>query len=84
VASEVGVVKWQYASDGAGTYNGSWLTTAQMQAETDLTSKTNFQIKAQFNGGNETAIASVNDITVTAAADATTTVVSVLLAGGLI
>ena len=64
-AAIVGAVKFDYAANG-GAFTGTKRTLAQMQALPDLLDVTQLRIRDHFNSGAETAIASVDDITIEA------------------
>jgi len=62
-ATEVGTVEYDYSTDGGSTYTGTYRTKTAMQALADQLAS-QLQLKVRFNGGNETAAATVDDITV--------------------
>lgn len=71
LAGETGTVKYQYSCDnGVRSYNGSWLTLAQLQAESDPTGRY-MAIKQQLNSNGTTQDASFADSTFVATLAAT-------------
>jgi hypothetical protein len=63
---ESGTILWQYSIENTGTasYNATWLTLAELQAETDGTGRY-FHIKVQL-GGTTSQDATITDASITA------------------
>lgn len=57
-----GVVEFDYSTDGGSSYTGTFRTLSAMQALAPISSVTQLRLKARFNGGGETALASVSGI----------------------
>ena len=58
ITTETGTVTFDYSTDGGSTYTGTFRTTAAMQALADEPC-TRLQFQVKFNGGGQTAIASI-------------------------